>query len=67
MTNVLCEVFIKLPVNFKSQFICIKLEQYKEKSKEFDYKEIFQFMKTPRNQPEMFVLKFVLFNTVLPE
>ena len=34
------------------------------KSKEFDYKEIFQFMKTPRNQPEMFVLKFVLFNTV---
>lgn len=38
-----------------------------KKSKEFDYKEIFQIMKTPRNQPEMFVLKFVLFNTVLPE
>lgn len=34
-------MFIKLPISFKSQFICIKLKQYKGKPKEFDYEDTF--------------------------
>lgn len=45
----------------------MRLKQYKGKPKEFDYEDTFKFMKTLRNWPRMFVLKVILFITVLPE